>query len=107
MQIRYTLFHVILSRIGGDEFAVLLPSIDSRDAQNVLIRIRQNEKGLSLLCTHKDHGKIRIPIRMSIGVAGSDETQPEKVLKLADDRMYIDKESFYHHAVDALFSENP
>jgi diguanylate cyclase (GGDEF)-like protein len=84
-----------LSRIGGDEFAILLPSIDSREAQHVLSRIRQREKDLNLLCEDKDHGQTSIRIGMSMGVAGSDETEPERVLKLADDRMYGDKEIFY------------
>jgi diguanylate cyclase (GGDEF)-like protein len=97
----------ILSRIGGDEFAVLLPSIDSREAQHVINRIRQNEKGLILVCDHKEQEEIRMPIRMSIGLAGSDETQPEKVIKLADERMYHDKEKFYQQAPAGASIENP
>ena len=91
--------------IKADEFAILLPSIDSREAQNVLSRIRSQAKALKLLCPDKDHGEIRIPIGMSMGVAGTDETQPEKVFKLADDRMYIDKEFFYQKVMDAASSE--
>jgi diguanylate cyclase (GGDEF)-like protein len=97
----------ILSRIGGDEFAILLPSIDSREAQHVINRIRQNEKGLILVCDHKDQKEIRMPIRISIGLAGSDETQPEKVIKLADERMYDDKEKFYQQAPAGASIENP
>jgi diguanylate cyclase (GGDEF)-like protein len=97
----------ILSRIGGDEFAVLLPSISSREAQHVINRIRQKEKDLVLVSAHKDQGEKLIPIRMSIGLAGSDETQPEKVIKLADERMYMDKEIFYQQDMESHSSQNP
>jgi diguanylate cyclase (GGDEF)-like protein len=95
----------ILSRIGGDEFAILLPSITSREARHALNRIRQKEKELFLICMHKDQGEKQIPIRMSIGLAGSDEAQPEKVMKLADERMYMDKEQFYHQNPVGSYSE--
>jgi diguanylate cyclase (GGDEF)-like protein len=95
----------ILSRIGGDEFAVLLPSISSREAQHVLARIRQKEKELVLVCMQKDQGEKVIPIKISIGLAGSDETEPEKVIKLADERMYMDKEKFYRQNPVGSYSE--
>ncbi len=85
----------ILSRIGGDEFAVLLPSVSSREARHVLSRIREKEKELYLVCAPEGQNEIQLPIRMSVGLAGSDETEPEKVIKLADERMYSDKEKFY------------
>ena len=75
------------------------------ESTHVLDRIRQKEKGLFLICMHKDQGEKQIPIRMSIGVAGSDETQPEKVIKLADERMYMDKEQFYRQNPVGSYSE--
>lgn len=85
----------ILSRIGGDEFAILLPATDSTQARRVIDRIRQKEGTLLLGCP-QDDGSVRdVPIHISSGLAGSDETPPENVLKLGDRRMYVDKEAFY------------
>lgn len=40
------------------------------------------------------------------GTAGSDETTPEKVSKLADDRMYVDKEHYYQQITKDPDSRN-
>jgi diguanylate cyclase (GGDEF)-like protein len=93
-----------LSRMGGDEFIILLASTSSIQAKAAVDRIRQKEKELFLVFPKKNHEKISIPIRFSIGVAGSDEVLPEKVMKLADQRMYIDKENFYQNTIDNLHS---
>jgi diguanylate cyclase (GGDEF)-like protein len=85
----------VLSRIGGDEFAFLLPSTDSGQARHVVARIREKEKDLNLTCMDKNGETVYMPVRISIGVAGSDETPPEKVSKRADDRMYMDKKQYY------------
>ncbi|MGM0452588.1 MAG: sensor domain-containing diguanylate cyclase, partial [Thermodesulfobacteriota bacterium] len=87
-----------LSRIGGDEFAILLPATQSREARRLLERIRDKENRLHLECRDADGRAISIAIRVSIGLAGSDETRPENVLKLADQRMYTNKEKFYSRA---------
>jgi diguanylate cyclase (GGDEF)-like protein len=93
-----------LSRMGGDEFIILLASTSSIQARAAVDRIRQKEKELLLVFPKKNHEIISIPIRFSIGVAGSDEVLPEKVMKLADQRMYIDKENFYQNTVKNLYS---
>ncbi len=103
----------MLSRFGGDEFALLLPSTDSRQAAHVVRRIRDKEKNLTLACIDNSGRKMRIPIRISIGAAGSDEVAPENVLSLADDRMYTDKKQYYRQltierdALDSTSAVNP
>ena len=96
----------ILSRMGGDEFMLLLPATGSEAAKVTVERIREKEKELFLTCRQKNNQMETIPIRLSIGVAGSDETGPEKVMKLADQRMYIDKENFYQYTIENLYSRH-
>ncbi len=84
-----------LSRIGGDEFAILLPATDSNQAARLVARIREKEAGLTIPCATDLTETARSPIRISIGLAGSDETRPDRVIKLADQRMYVDKAQFY------------
>jgi len=94
----------ILSRMGGDEFIILLPGTGSVSAKTTVDRVRRKEQKLFLVFPQKDHKKTTLPIRFSIGVAASDETLPEKVMKLADQRMYIDKENFYQNTIENLYS---
>jgi len=83
-----------LSRFGGDEFAILMPATDSAQAARLFKRIREREAGLRIRC-REGAADLEIPVRVSIGLAGSDEARPENVLKLADQRMYADKAQFY------------
>jgi len=85
----------ILSRIGGDEFAILMHATASRNARPLLDRIRKEEKSLELRVKSGDGDEKNFPIRISLGLAGSDETAPENVLKLADERMYQNKYDYY------------
>jgi PleD family two-component response regulator len=45
---------------------------------------------------------VNIPIRISIGLASSDEDDPESVMKVADDLMYLDKQRFYEEQAKVL-----
>jgi len=85
----------IVSRIGGDEFAILMPSTGMHQAKILYSRIRKGEKGLQVLLINPDGNHVRIPIHISIGLAGSDEAEPIEVMKRADDHMYLDKQRFY------------
>ncbi|NOY69288.1 MAG: GGDEF domain-containing protein [Deltaproteobacteria bacterium] len=88
----------LLSRIGGDEFAILMSATAVRDAAFLLDRIRKKEQMLYLGCSSIEGGKTEYPIRVSAGLAGSDETDSENVLKLADQRMYTEKKAYYENA---------
>jgi diguanylate cyclase (GGDEF)-like protein/PAS domain S-box-containing protein len=78
----------IVARIGGDEFAVLLPKTDSDLMPHILERIRNFTD---------EHNKLRggeITLSLAVGYATAD--QPEQLrgaLKLADERMYSNKAS--------------
>ena len=95
-----------LCRMGGDEFIMLLPATASEQAKTVAERIRQQEARLSLTCGQEGNGQIDIPVRFSIGIGGSNETSPDKVMKLSDQRMYADKEKFYQTAVETIYTRH-
>jgi len=74
----------VAARIGGDEFAILLPKTDEKAASGVVKRLRK------ALVEHPAQGPIRLS--MSIGVATTTSAgEIRNTLKLADDRMYEDK----------------
>jgi diguanylate cyclase (GGDEF)-like protein len=77
----------MLARVGGDEFALLLPSTDFSGAEAVLRRVREN-----VLNEMNSHGW---PVTMSMG-AVTFSTLPSTVgpmLKRADEVMYSVKRS--------------
>lgn len=74
----------VVARIGGDEFAVLLPKATFAVAADIVGRLRD-----SIQFEFEFEGS-RIEIRASVGWAHCDEGK-EQVLRLADERMYQDK----------------
>lgn len=79
-----------LARIGGDEFAVILPKTDAETGEAVCSRIRENQ-GLF------NHENSELPLSLSVGLATSNKQQEGalyELLKIADAFMYRDK---LHH----------
>ena len=76
----------ILARIGGDEFAVLLPQTDAETAAQILERLR-----ISL----EEHNSMNPdkPIYISLGTATAEKGELRDALIAADQRMYGDKEN--------------
>jgi diguanylate cyclase (GGDEF)-like protein len=76
----------IVSRIGGDEFAILVPSADEEKVEKLVQRLRNTVQ------KYNDNDP-RIPISLSIGYSvGEDKpVDMEKLFREADDMMYGEK----------------
>jgi diguanylate cyclase (GGDEF)-like protein len=85
-----------LARIGGEEFAILLPETSAADARVMLERIRHGVAALAVPV-----GKIDVPVTISIGVASFDESQSDcdTLLSLADQALYAAKRQGRNHVV--------
>jgi two-component system, cell cycle response regulator len=84
----------VVARMGGDEFALILPETDPQSAAVVVERIRGIE-------TEFNGGSPLYQVSFSIGVATSGQGTPlSRTLKGADERMYQDKfarkEAIFH-----------
>jgi diguanylate cyclase (GGDEF)-like protein len=76
----------VVARIGGDEFAVLLPGIGSNLAAKARQRILDNIKELNVTRVGK-------PIQISMGSGTADDgCSLEEAMKIADGRMYVEKQ---------------
>jgi HD-GYP domain-containing protein (c-di-GMP phosphodiesterase class II) len=75
----------VVARIGGDEFAVLLPQTNLEAVEKAAHRIKE-----AVAAYNKSNPKI--PISISIGYAvGEPETSLRDILKEADNNMYSEK----------------
>jgi diguanylate cyclase (GGDEF)-like protein len=75
----------VVARIGGDEFAVLLPATDATAAEISLQRVRQ-------VIQENNAAHTGTPIRLSLGVSTAENPAPfSGVLKGADANMYREK----------------
>jgi len=75
----------VVARIGGDEFAVLLPGASAAAGETVLARVRRNENAY----VAPDD---RPAVHFSLGLATAEEGESlAETLRLADSRMYRDK----------------
>lgn len=79
-----------VARIGGDEFALILPNRDEEEAKESLERIQ------SLIVLNNKY--YREPeLSMSLGAAASRPGLAlERVIAQADDAMYVDKGQYHH-----------
>ena len=76
-------------RLGGEEFAVLLPATDTGEGLKIAERIRRDIADTTITSGPHD-----IRVTISIGVARiSPATDPDTVLQQADDALYMAKES--------------
>lgn len=75
----------VCGRMGGDEFAILLPNTGLEDAMHVADKMRMS---LAQHPTHGDNGAVRVTL--SIGAISADE-ELESMLGLADKAMYVAK----------------
>jgi diguanylate cyclase (GGDEF)-like protein len=77
----------VASRIGGDEFAVLLPGTDRSAAEKALARVRD------ILAIH--NSKYRgTALSLSVGAATGDEgCRLDEIMKEADNHMYQEKQA--------------
>ena len=76
----------ILARVGGDEFAILLPLANKKIGEEIVGRVRAH-------AAWHNKRKPQLPLSISMGVATADNSciPLEEIYKRADDNMYHDK----------------
>ena len=76
----------IVARIGGEEFALILQTIEPENANQFFERLRDDIASIFVECAGQ-----RVPVSCSIGVVGAIEGALEPILKRADELLYVAK----------------
>jgi diguanylate cyclase (GGDEF)-like protein len=77
----------ILSRIGGEEFAIIMPQTDTEEAFLVAERVRKNIREL-IPKTWKKFPKKNITVSIGIASYPKDGKDPKNIIKAADKSLY-------------------
>jgi len=78
-------------RIGGEEFAVILPNTNSEQAKNVANKLRETVEQASLVPAKSASDK---PVTISLGAGEYDRSESkDSWFKRCDDALYIAKDS--------------
>lgn len=74
----------ITARIGGDEFAIILPRTSEESALELASRIREKSKGMI-------YEPLNVSIAVGVATKNTTEEDIRTTFKMADDRMYKNK----------------
>ncbi len=74
-----------IGRLGGEEFAVLLPQTQSKEALLVAERIRQNIENAII---ETAHGTLKVTVSVGVSSITEDYPEIETLLKAADEALY-------------------
>jgi len=84
-----------VARMGGDEFAALLPGLGALEAQEVRLRLH---KYISLNNTYYQGPELHLSLGVATGQPGE---ALEDIQRQADDRMYAEKREYHQQAPHA------
>lgn len=77
------------ARFGGEEFIVILPETESKDAFNIAERARQSIAEKPFVLEQENAETINISVTVSIGVAAAENTDSEEeIIEAADEALY-------------------
>ncbi len=77
----------LLARVGGDEFAILLPKTNLELGRKVLLKVKNKVEKYN----KENKGFFNIGISLGIAIAENESKSLEETYNLADKRMYQDK----------------
>lgn len=93
---RHTRDSDVVARFGGDEFVVLCHDCGEEQVGHAAKRLISAARSEGFRVDLSGDEVLTLEIRLSVGVAGSDEHPAEKVMQVADRRMYENKAAWYN-----------
>ncbi len=82
----------VVSRYGGEEFAVILPQTNSKDAQMIGERIRHRVESLPFVGEERDSSlKVRVTVSLGVATSPDNGTSVEDLVEKVDQALYLAK----------------
>ncbi len=94
----------VVSRYGGEEFAIVLPETDAASARVVAERIRRAVQD-TYFPVSEDHPPVRVTVSIGISSAPQDTIDVNELIEMADKALYYSKETGKNRV--SLWSEVP
>jgi len=81
----------ICCRYGGEEFALIMPELEMHHAVKAAERLRKAvEQHTFTIADGQQDGKVTVSVGVA-GIAETDDTSPEQLVKKADEALYLSK----------------
>ena len=94
----------VTARIGGEEFAVILPNTDFSGGQSIAEKIRQSIELLECDDAEKD---LQITASIGVGMIDASDTGLDDIKRRSDEAMYTAKRTGRNRVVLAASPEEP
>jgi diguanylate cyclase (GGDEF)-like protein len=82
--------HDILARLGGEEFCILLPYTDSKQAKKVAERLREKIEIKPIIV---DGLRVKVTISVGISLVSTGDEDGHQAMERADQKLFQAKES--------------
>lgn len=85
----------VMCRVGGDELVIIAEAAGIAACNTLVERLSRAQRNAHCLVPRTNGERISLPLHYAIGAATTEETAPNELLRLADQRMYADKQAYY------------
>lgn len=85
----------VVCRVGGDELIIIAESAGLAGCRTLVERLIRAQENACCAVSRAKSTSLSLPMRYAVGAATTEEASPDTLLRLADQRMYANKLTYY------------